>query len=138
MTGQAKKLPDTNVILRYLLKDEPVLYKKAFELLEMVRLGEEKAIILESVLAECIYTLMKFYNIPKEEVTDKLRGLLQYKGIVNEDKKEVIEAVNIFAEKNLDFVDCILCAKAKSPNRSLFTFDERLRRLTEKEQTGGF
>lgn len=99
MTELAKKLPDTNVILRYLLEDEPHLYKKASEFFEMVRLGEEKAVILESVLAECIYVLIKFYKIPKEEVTDKLKGLLQYKGIVNEDKRELIDSINIFNGK---------------------------------------
>jgi len=133
MTEQAKKLPDTNVILRYLLGDEPNLYKKASDFFEMVRLGEEKAIILESILVECIYVLIKFYKIPKEEVIDKLKGLLQYKGIVNEDKIELIEAISIFAEKNLDIVDCILCAKAKIQNKILVTFDEKLKKLIRIE-----
>lgn len=133
MTELAKKLPDTNVILRYLLEDEPHLYKKASEFFEMVRLGEEKAVILESVLAECIYVLIKFYKIPKEEVTDKLKGLLRYKGIVNEDKRELIDSINIFNEKNLGIVDCILCAKAKTPNKTLFTFDEKLKKSAEKQ-----
>lgn len=133
MTELAKKLPDTNVILRYLLEDEPHLYKKASEFFEMVRLGEEKAVILESVLAECIYVLIKFYKIPKEEVTDKLKGLLQYKGIVNEDKRELIDSINIFNEKNLGIVDCILCAKAKTQNKTLFTFDEKLKKSAEKQ-----
>lgn len=133
MTELAKKLPDTNVILRYLLEDEPRLYKKASEFFEMVRLGEEKAVILESVLVECIYVLIKFYKIPKEEVTDKLKGLLQYKGIVNEDKRELIDSINIFNEKNLGIVDCILCAKAKTPNKTLFTFDEKLKKSAEKQ-----
>ncbi len=133
MTEPAKKLPDTNIILRYLLEDEPLLYKKASEFFEMVRLGEEKAVILESILVECIYVLTKFYKIPKEEVTNKLKGLLQYKGIVNEDKKELVDAINMFNEKNLDVVDCILCAKAKSQNKTLFTFDEKLKKLAERQ-----
>lgn len=132
MTELAKKLPDTNVILRYLLEDEPQLYKKAGEFFEKVRLGEEKALILESVLVECIYMLTKFYKVPKEDAVDKLKCLLQYKGIINDDKKELIEAMSIFADKNIDIVDCILCAKAKGYNKLLFTFDERLKKLSEK------
>ena len=72
--------------------------------------------------------LTKFYKVPKEVAVDKLKGFLQYKGIINEDKKELIEAMNIFSNKNIDIVDCILCTKAKSYNKILFTFDEGLRK----------
>lgn len=133
MTEAARKLPDTNVILRYLLEDEPQLYKKASDFFEKIRIGEEKAIILEGVLVECIYMLTKFYKVPKDITVDKLKALLQYKGVVNDDKKELIEAMSIFAEKNIDIVDSILCTKAKSHNNSVFTFDERLRKIFEKQ-----
>lgn len=134
MTESVKKLPDTNVILRYLLEDERQLYQKASVFFEKVRRGEEKALILESVLVECIYMLTKFYKVSKEETVDKLKVLLQYKGIINEDKNELIEAMNIFSGKNnIDIVDCILFTKAKSHHRDLFTFDDRLRKLYKKE-----
>lgn len=133
MTDPVNKLTDTNVILRYLLGDEPQLYKKASEFFEKVRVGEEKALILESVLVESIYMLTKFYKVPKVEAAEKLKGLLQYKGIINDDKKELIEALNIFVDKNIAIVDCILCTKAKSLNKMLFTFDEGLIKLFEKK-----
>lgn len=129
MKEPGKKLPDTNVILRYLLEDDPALYKKASELFEKVRVGDEKAIILESVLVECIYVLTKFYKIPKEEASARLKGLLHYKGIVNDDKEELNEALSVFAERNIDVVDCILCIKARSRSMALFTFDEKLKKL---------
>ncbi|MBI5345093.1 MAG: PIN domain-containing protein [Deltaproteobacteria bacterium] len=127
MRDPAKKLPDTNTILRYLIGDEPRLYEKAAKIFEKVRVGEEKAIILESVLVECVYVLTKYYKVPKKDASAKLRELLHYKGVANDDRDELIEALNIFAEKSsLDIVDCILCAKAKRPGMSLFTFDEAL------------
>lgn len=126
MTGSERKLPDTNVILRYLLGDEPQLYRKAYDFFEKVRVGTEKAIILESVLVECMYILTKFYHVPKEEGSDKLKSLLQYRGVINEDKRELIDALNIFAKGTIDFVDCILCSKARSTGHELLTFDEKL------------
>ena len=45
-----KKLVDANVILRYLLRDDERLFQKASEVLEKVRTGEDKVVILESVL----------------------------------------------------------------------------------------
>lgn len=129
MKEPAKKLPDTNAILRYLLQDDTGFYKIADELFEMVRVGDEEAVILESVLVECVYVLTKFYKAPKEDVSAKLTGLLHYKGVVNDDKEELIEALTVFIENNIDIVDCILGVKAKSRNWSLFSFDERLKKL---------
>lgn len=127
MRESGKRLPDTNTILRYLLGDDPRLYEKAARFFEKVRVGEEKAVILESVLVECIYVLTKFYKVPKKEASAKLKELLHYKGVVNDDRDELIEALTTFAEKSpLDIVDCILCAKARKSNVSLFTFDEAL------------
>ena len=61
------------------------------------------------------------------EATAKLKELLHYRGFINDDRDELIESLTAFAEKSsLDIVDCILCAKAKKSNMSLFTFDEAL------------
>ncbi|MBI4650598.1 PIN domain-containing protein [Candidatus Desantisbacteria bacterium] len=138
MIESQKKLPDTNIILRYLLKDEPHFYEKANELFEKVRVGEEKIIILESVFVECIYVLAKFYKVPRKEIVEKLKDLLLYKGIVNDDRDQLIEAFTIFINHSyLDIVDCILCAKAKMNNMKLFTFDEDLKKVyAAKKQTG--
>ena len=127
MSEPAKRLPDTNTILRYLIGDEPRLYEKASEFFEGVRVGTNKAVILESVLVECVYVLMKFYKVPKKEIALRLKELLHYKGVANDDRDELIGALNIFADKTtLDIVDCILCAKAGRSNLSIFSFDEAL------------
>ena len=128
MKGPAR-LPDTNVILRYLLADNPELYEKAQRLFEKIRVGEEKAVILESVLVECVYVLTKFYKVPKAEAAARLKELLHYKGVINNDKNDLISALNIFSGKDpLDIVDCVLSAKAKSSGMTMVTFDEKLRK----------
>jgi len=128
----AEMLPDTNVLLRYLLRDDALQYAKAEAFFENVRVGKEKAVIIESVLVECVYILMKFYKIPKREVADVLAVLLQYKGIANTDRKTLVEALRTFAEQNLDIVDCILLARAKQGKGRLFSFDKALNKLHEK------
>jgi predicted nucleic-acid-binding protein len=123
------KLPDTNVILRYLLADAPELYEKAQRLFEKIRVGDEKAVILESVLVECVYVLTKFYKVPKAEAATRLKELLLYKGVANNDKDDLIEALSIFADKGpLDIVDCVLSAKSKSSGMTMVMFDEKLKK----------
>ncbi len=132
MAKYVEILPDTNVVLRYLLHDDAVQYEKAAEFFENVRVGNEKAIIIESVLVECMYILMKFYKVPKREVADTLTKLLQDKGITNVDRKTLVEALRLFAEQNLDIVDCIVLARVTQGEGRLFSFDKALNKLHDK------
>jgi predicted nucleic-acid-binding protein len=131
MIKQKTKLPDTNAIPRYLLKDHDEQYKKAASFFEEVRTGKETVIILESILVECVYILIKFYNVPREETAKILRQFLRYKGIVNNDRKDLIDALAFFAESNLNIVDAILHIKARNNRFALFTFDKT---LTKKQK----
>jgi predicted nucleic acid-binding protein len=70
---------DTNVVLRYLLADHPEFFKRASQLMSEVQSGKRKAYLAESVAAECIFVLTKFYKVPKDEAAGKLRQLLDYK-----------------------------------------------------------
>jgi predicted nucleic-acid-binding protein len=126
MKRQEAKLPDTNTILRYLLKDQEDQYRKAAAVFEDVRMGRETAVILESVLVECVYILTKFYAVPREETATVLARFLGYKGIINEDREDLIQALRLYGGSRLDIVDAILHTKAKSNHLALFTFDKAL------------
>ena len=128
----ARKLVDANVILRYLLRDDESLFQKALEVLEKVRTGEEKVVVLESVLTECVYVLLKIYRVNRSTIAEKLGGLLYYKGVVNPDKQDLIDSINLFGQTHLSFVDCLLCAKSKNNAMPLVTFDAELINISKK------
>jgi predicted nucleic-acid-binding protein len=129
MKKPEKNLPDTNAIIRYLTKDDEALYSKAKEFFDKVKNGSVKAVIIESVIAECIYVLTKVYKVPKNEAADSLKDILRYKGVVNEDQKELIRALTLFQDRNIDIVDCILCIKSANSGLSLFSFDDDLNKM---------
>lgn len=132
MKKQTKTLPDTNIIIRYLVRDDAAQYALAKEFFDNVRNGKKKAVILESVIAECIYILVKIYKVPKDMAAESLMDILHYKGIANHDQKELISALKLFAERNIDIVDCILCVKASETDASLFSFDKELNKLSSR------
>ena len=133
MSESKKGLVDANWILRYLLRDDEVLFSKASAVLDKARSGDEKIIIPESVLAECIYVLLKVYQVDCSIIADKFRDLFHYKCVVNPDKKDLIDALLLFGHTSLSIVDCILCAKSRNHNLSLLTFDRRLRKICSKK-----
>ena len=132
MKKPEKSLPDTNTIIRYLIKDDLTLYTRAKDFFDKVRSGIIKAVILESVIAECIYVLTKIYKVPKEKAARSLIDILRYKGIANDDKRELIHALTLFLQQGVDIVDCVLCAKAASSDAHLFSFDEELNQMIKR------
>ncbi len=112
---------DANVILRYLLNDDKELSEKSKEIIE----GEE-IFIKNEVFAEIVYVVNKTYNVPKKLLKDILIEFLNFENIIMESKKIIVKALIIFAEKNLDFIDSLLCAFSIETNNKVITFDKKL------------
>ena len=128
MKRPAERIPDTNAIIRYLLRDHPTLSPKAEEFFARVRTGEQKVLILESVIAEAVYVLMKAYGVPREKAAGGLLGLLNYRGVTNPDRASLIDALALYGAGKLDIVDCIVIARARREHREPFSFDKDLLR----------
>ena len=67
---------DTNVLVRYLTKDDPDLAARAYEILQEVEQGTRPIFMTEAVLAEVIYVLSskKLYNIPRSTLSHRRAG----------------------------------------------------------------
>ena len=129
MTKHPECLLDNNVVLRHILSDDPEQAAVVKPVFDALRSGEKAALLLESVLAECVYVLLHYYEVPKGEVVAKLDGVLRYPGIVNQDKPDLREALKLFGVNSIDFVDCILVAKSRIGELDLISFDEKLQKL---------
>ena len=105
-------LIDTNIIIRFLVGDHEEHLKIATEIFTKIENAQIKAEILDSVLMEAYFVLVKFYKLPKNEVLEDLKKLIALKGITG-DKILLLETLNILLNKNIDFVDALICAKAK-------------------------
>lgn len=115
---------DTNVILRYVLKDHTEHFKIAQRFMSTVKNGDQTVYIPDSVLAECIYVLLKVYKIPKNEACETLSLLLNYAGISQDNKGILLSALALFAQHNVDIVDAIVYATSKQQGWELFSFDK--------------
>lgn len=127
---QPKKvyLIDTNIILRFLLGDHPDLSPKATAFMSKVANGTVKAEILDIVIAECVYVMEKFYRIPREKISEKLSKILNFSGIVNSNRSELLQALMKFETSNTDIVDCVLAAISSS-SRVVVSFDKDMLKL---------
>jgi len=125
-------LIDTNLIIRFITKDPAEHYEKSKSFFEKIAKREIKAVITESVLMECYFVLHKLYKIDKQIVIKKLKTLLEFQNIVNDDKYILIEALNILNDTNIDFVDCLLCAKSRLLDYDIVSFDKDIKKCSKK------
>jgi len=75
-------------------------------------------------MAEVVYVLLKVYNVPRDEIEKSLIAFLEFSNISMLNKEAMKEALKIFKNKNLDFVDAILCEA--STRYTIKTFDKKL------------
>jgi predicted nucleic-acid-binding protein len=119
-------LLDTNIIIRFLVGDNEKHLAKSTEYFEQIELGAMEVEILSDVLMEAFFVLTKFYKLPKIEVISDLKTILSFEGVVNKDKVILFEALSIIENKNIDFVDALICAKCKFQNYEKLSFDKDL------------
>ena len=110
---------DTNYILRFLIKDNDEMYEIAKEAIK-----NNDCFIDNEVLAEIVFVLMKVYNTSKSDIKNTLVKFLSFENIILNSKTTILKALELFDEKNIDFVDAILCAKSKK--YEVKTFDKKL------------
>lgn len=113
-----KKLIDANVILRYLLGDHPQMSEEAKKIIE------DGAFTLPEVLAEVVYVLKGVYKVERTEIAKTLIDFLDEISIEN--PEAVCEALSLFSETSLDFVDCIRIARHRILGDEVVSFDKKL------------
>lgn len=114
-------LLDANYLLRFLIRDDEQSYAIAKECM-----SDHRCFVPNEVLAEVVFVLLKVYNVTKEEIRNILIQLLECDTISIEAKQSMIQALEIFHTKNLDFVDAVLCAKSSA--YEIRTFDRKLQK----------
>ena len=119
------KLVDANVILRHLLRDVEEQSAQA----RIIIAGG--AFTTTEVLAEVVYVLQGVYKVPRGRIAEALTALL---GEVLTDHADVMEkALAIYASGSLDFVDCVLIARAMILGDDVFTIDKKLNAALQEQ-----
>jgi predicted nucleic acid-binding protein len=120
-------LLDTNVIIRFLVGDNEEHLKIATEIFTKIENGETEVEILEPMIMEVLFVLVKFYKLPQSEVITDLKRIIAFRGVVG-DKVLLFETLNIVDDKNIDFVDALICAKSRLQGYGKLSFDSDVNR----------
>lgn len=120
---------DANVLLRFLTGDPPELAGRASRLLEEAERDGVPLRVHSVVVAETVWVLQSFYGYSKGEISGALIPLLEHPALRVEGTRTVIGALEAMASNNVDFVDVLLAATARSHGEGVASFDNDFRRL---------
>jgi predicted nucleic-acid-binding protein len=124
-----KYLINANIIIRYLTQDDEKLFVKSKEIFDKIISNQIQVIIYDLVIMEAFFVLTKFYKLDKNEVIEALIEIILLPGVINSDKKIIIDTLNMVKDNNIDFVDTLLCNKSKQFDYKLISFDKKLNKI---------
>lgn len=114
---------DTNVLVRYFVKDDPEQTRKAVSLIHALTSTEPGWVGL-AVLMELIWVITRRYRMSRDIVSRTLATLLASRDIVIEQADTVRGALRLYRSGNSGFADCLIAASAKAAGCSrTVTFD---------------
>ncbi len=121
-------LLDANVVLRFLVRDNEDLYVKSLTVIKDIESGKIEALLLDFIMAEIVYVLKRIYKVEKDAIANALKKLLLSDNIYTDNKIVTFEALDIYANKNIDFADAMLCAKKNLEGFEIISFDKDMRK----------
>ena len=121
---------DSNVLVRYLCRDDPNQTALADQLIEQRLSLEEQGFISAIVIAETAWVLRRSYRWSTLQLADAMELLLAAGTLVVENSQAVAEAVTMVRQGRGDFTDALIGAAARKAGCSqVMTFDRGALRL---------
>ena len=121
---------DTNVLIRYLLRDDPVQAEQARATIESAVQSGEPVVICLLTMLESEWVLRTCASLDKRAVISTFRMLLETRDIRIEQEETLEEALYLYENNNTDFADCIMAARyARLGCPAMLTFDKKASQL---------
>jgi len=121
---------DTNVLVRFLVRDDAEQFLRARRLIEGTGDEPEQILVSLNVLMETEWVLRTRYGFSKEEILGAISAMLDTETLWLEDEPTVEEALVQWEDSVADFADCLIGVRNRQLGcRATATFDAKAARL---------
>ncbi|MBI2941107.1 MAG: type II toxin-antitoxin system VapC family toxin [Chloroflexi bacterium] len=119
---------DTNIILRFLTRDDEAKAQACLALFERVERGQEEITLSEAILTEVCYVLSSSrhtYQLKREEIRARLLPLLNLRGLHLRDKRLYLRALDLYVQyPRLDIEDAVSVARMEAAQiTEIYSYD---------------
>jgi predicted nucleic-acid-binding protein len=123
---------DTNVLVRFLVGDDPGQESRAATFFARAASAGEKLFVPQIVVCELVWVLGHAYGKDRAEIAAGLESLLRARQLVFEEIDEIRNALERFAAGNGDLADWLVWERSRAAGAErVVTFDAKLLRSPE-------
>ena len=120
---------DTNVLVRYLVRDDAKQAEAARSLLESLTV-DRPGYVCREVTVETVWVLERAYGFSRDQIATKLEELVATEGLVIEAADDVGRAASRYRAGDAGFSDLMILAAAdRAGAHPPHTFDQKAARL---------
>jgi predicted nucleic acid-binding protein len=127
----ARRLADTNLIARYIVRDHAEHTAAAEKLFEASDRGDVIIVVLPSVFTESVFVMQSYYRRSREQIALTLKVLLTSPGIEFEPLAIHLDALDRYRTTNEHIVDCVIAATAAAEKIPVATFDRGFQKFPD-------
>lgn len=123
------KALDTNVLVRFLVKDDPKQANTVYRLFKQAESNRESFWVPIAVILETIWVLDSVYQISRQEIVDSIADLLRLPVLKIETQAALQSFVQSAMNNRIGLSDLLIAYSAKNSGcESVLTFDQRAAR----------
>lgn len=121
---------DTNILVRYLVQDDPAQSRKVTDLIERRLTENNPGFISVVAMAETAWVLERAYGLSQGAIALAIESILQVETLIVENEQEVFTATIALKDERGSFADALIGALgAKAGCSQTLTFDKKAARL---------
>lgn len=118
---------DTNVLVRFLVEDDPKQSAQAARVIEEAIARQEALFISDIVMCEAVWVLASVYEFSRPEIADVLGNLLRAESVVFPSTDRLASALDAYRRGKGDFADYLIREQARAHGAdAVATFDKAL------------
>ncbi len=122
---------DTNIFIRYLTDDIPDKADRCEKIFQKAVDGEESLYTTDMVIAEIVWVLESYYELPGAEVQEKVEKILNTPNLTCPNKDMILTALVLYVKKNIDFIDAYNAViLRKEGTREVYSYDKHYDRIS--------
>jgi predicted nucleic-acid-binding protein len=117
---------DTNVLIRHLTGDPPLMAQRATAFL----VREEELFLVDLIVAQTVYVLESVYGVGKPQIAQTIRSAIAMKNMVTSEPSCLLRALEVYESYRLDFSEAYLVACSEiSGIWNIASFDKSIDRV---------
>lgn len=121
---------DTNLFLRFFLKDDESQYQNVYNLFAKIEEGKFKPYTSSIVLLELNYVVRNIYKLSIDEILDYIDAVKKMRGITVIEKTYTDRAINLYKKYKIKLGDCFISAQLPK-GAILASYDEDFQKIKE-------